>query len=198
MGVEAERKALFARKDLVEKLSEVAKRRGCSLYNLVNELFEIAVKAEDSGVDLRGFTEREALLVTARRIGFILVLEGLWYEMSELAYLSSRDEVLRSWFEAGVLMAKHYTLSNIRVPLRRFLEDFKNLMWNISDIVVREDGNAVHISIAVPRAPEHYGVLLANLLEGALTTLGYRVHGKEVTRSVVRLKAVRKEAEASG
>lgn len=197
-GSEAERKALFARKDLVESLIKVAKKKGCSLYSLVNEIFEIAMEAENAGTDLRHFIEREALLVRARKIGFIPVLEDLWYEMVELAYASSKEQVVRSWFESGVLLAKYYAEGGFKYPLRELLKDLESLSWNVSEMIFRESDRTIYLSITAPRAPELYVTLLSTLLEGILTTFGYRVVRREVARSFARLEALRKEAETSG
>lgn len=195
---EAERKALFARKDLVDRLSEVAGRRGCSLYSLVNEVFEVVLKAEDAGVDLRRVVERESLLEVARRTGYVLVLEGLLYEMTELAYRGAGDQALRSWFEAGVWLAKRYTTSDLRDPVEAFLSSFKSITWNASELSMRRDGEGLYVRVVNPKAPEPYSTLLAAFLEGALNALGYRVVGREVSRGFLRLEAVRREAGAYG
>lgn len=60
------RKTLVAREDLTKRISEMAKRRGYSLYDMVNEAFELTVKAEDSGVNLRNAVEEHEVLKTAK------------------------------------------------------------------------------------------------------------------------------------
>ena len=83
------RKTLFAREDLVNRLLSIAKQQGRSLYGLVNEIFELAIRAEDLGVNLQKAFEERWILKKARKDGFILVPEGLWYEMAEIAYQNS-------------------------------------------------------------------------------------------------------------
>ena len=87
--MKVKRKSLFAREDLVNRLSSIAKQHGYTLYSLVNEL---AVQAEDAGVNLRRIFEERWILENAKKDGFILGLESLWYDMAELAYEKSRDE----------------------------------------------------------------------------------------------------------
>ncbi|MEM1510654.1 MAG: hypothetical protein QW503_05455 [Sulfolobales archaeon] len=169
----------------------MASKRGCSLYSLVNEIFEIALKAEKAGVDLRHFVEREALLVRAKKIGFVPVLESLWHEMIEVAYTNSRELVVKSWFESGVLLAKYYAESGLRNPLRELLKDLEALSWNVSEMNMKGDDKAIHLSIRAPKVSEPYVTLLSVMLEGVLTTFGYRVINKEVTRSFIKLEALR-------
>ncbi len=195
---EAERKALFARKDLVDRLSEVAERRGCSLYSLVNEIFEVVLKAEDSGVNLRRVVEEESLLEAARRTGYVLVLEGLLYEMIELAYRGAGDQAVRSWFEAGAWLAKRYATGDLRDPVEAFLNSFKSFTWEAPELTVRRSGEGLHVRVANPKAPEPYSVLLAAFLEGALNVLSYRVVSREVSRGSLGLEAVKREAGAYG
>lgn len=100
---EVERKALFARRDLVSKLMEIAEKRGYSLYSLVNEVFEAVIKAEDSGIDFRRVVERESVIDVARRAGYVLVLESLWYEMIDLACRCDVGQATKAWLDAGGL-----------------------------------------------------------------------------------------------
>ena len=184
------RKTLVAREDLVDRLSEVAKQRGYSLYAIVNEVLELAIKAEETGVDLKRVVEERDILEAAREAGFILGLESLWYEMAELAYEKARSRALKSWFEAGVWLAKRYATSGVEDAFAAFKKDLEAFTWNAPEFTIEKAGEKVSVRIISPRFTESYTVLFTSLLEGALDTFGYKIANKEISRGAIRLEAL--------
>jgi len=187
------RKTLFAREDLVNKLLSIAKQQGRSLYGLVNEIFELVIRAEDLGVNLQKAFEERWILKKARKDGFILVPEGLWYEMAEIAYQNSKDEALKRWFEAGVWLAKRYMEVETEEPLEAFKRSLKAYSWNMAEMVIEEKNEKISIRIISPRMPETYAKLYSTFIEGALNTFGYKIAKKEVSFGNIRIEAVGKE-----
>jgi len=192
------RKTFVAREDLIKRLSEVAKQRGFSLYDTVNEIFDVALQAEGMGVNLRGVVEERGFLKAVREAGFVFGLESLWYEMAELAYEKAKGKALKSWFEAGVWFAKRYVTGEIEDPFAAFKRDVGVFTWIAPEFTIERMEKEVSVRIISPRFPESYTFLLVSFLEGALETLGYKVAGKEVGRGTIRLEAVRKEAHVQG
>jgi len=190
----AKRKTFVAREDLTKRISEMAKRRGYSLYDMVNEVFELTVKAEDSGVNLRKAVEEQGVLKTAKEDGFILCQESLWYDMTELAYKKAKSKTLKSWFNAGVWLAKRYVTSEIEDPFEAFKRDLEAFTWNAPEFNIEKTEKEVSIRIISPRFPESYTLLYQAFLRGALETFGYKIVDKEVAKGGIRLKA-RKEAD---
>lgn len=187
------RKTLFAREDLVNRLLSIAKQQGRSLYGLVNEIFELVIRAEDLGVNLQKAFEERWILKKARKDGFILVPEGLWYEMAEIAYQNSKDETLKRWFEAGVWLAKRYMEVESEEPLEAFKRSLKAYSWNMEEMLIEEENEKISIRIISPRMPETYAKLYSTFIEGALNTFGYKIAKKEVSFGNIRLEAVGKE-----
>lgn len=188
------RKTFAAREDLINRVGEMAELRGCTLYDMVNEIFELAAEAEDAGVSLRKTVEERGLLSTAKKAGFILGLETLWYEMAELTYKKAKSKALKSWFEAGVWLAKRYATSDLEDSFEAFKRDLKAFTWNAPEFTIEKAGNEVSIRIISPRFTEPYTLLYEAFLEGALKAFGYQIADKEVAKGNIRLKAVRKEA----
>ena len=187
------RKTLFAREDLVNRLLSIAKQQGRSLYGLVNEIFELVIRAEDLGVNLQKAFEERWILKKARKDGFILVPEGLWYDMAEIAYQNSRDEALKRWFEAGVWLAKRYMEVESEEPLEAFKRSLKAYSWNMAEMVIEEENGKISIRIISPRMTETYANLYSTFIEGALNTFGYKIDKKEVSFGNIRIEAFGKE-----
>jgi len=186
------RKTFVARGDLLERLSRVAEERGCSLYALVNEIFEMFLMAEEANVNFRSVLEDYVAVKRARDSGFVLELESLCYEMADMAYERARDKAVRSWFEAGVWFAKRYT-SGLGGDI--LWEDFKRdlgvILWNTQELEVKRDGDKVLLRVMSPRFTGAYTVLLASFFEGCLSALGYKIDVREVFKGRILLEAIK-------
>lgn len=194
------RKTFVAREDLIERLSKVAQERGYSLYALVNEVFELFLKADESGLDLKNVLEERRVFEAAKRAGFVLGLESLWYEMADLAYEAAGNEALKSWFEAGVWLAKRYAAGGDKAQnsLMMFARDLKAYNWNISEFSIEKIGGKLYVHMISPKFKESFTRLFKAFVDGALEGFGYKVIDEEVGRGIIRLEAVGKEAYEKG
>jgi len=193
--MKVKRKTLFAREDLANRLSIIAKQHGYTLYNLVNEILELAIQAEDAGINLRRIFEESWILKTAKRDGFILGFESLWYDMADMAYEKDKDEAIKRWFEAGVWLAKRYASAGIEDPFETFKRNLEAYTWNVPEFTIEKGEKTVSVRIISPRFSESYTILYSAFLEGALEAFGYKTSSKEVSVGVIRLKAVGKEVD---
>jgi hypothetical protein len=189
------RKTFVAREDLLNRMSELAKDRGYTLYDMVNEIFEFAIKAYLDGAT--PFKALEALeeLNAIRKAGFTPCMERLWYEMAEIAFREAKDEALKCWFEAGAWLAKLYETSGRHDPLGELMKDLKRFTWKASEFDVKRGESGVSVRILNPRFTENYAMMMAALLEGALEAYGYKVTGREVGSGSIRLEFARKDGD---
>ncbi|MEM0313036.1 MAG: hypothetical protein QXQ41_00580 [Candidatus Bathyarchaeia archaeon] len=190
---EAKRKTFVARADLLDRLSMVAGARGYSLYALVNEVFELVLKAEDLGVDLRRVFDERGVLENAKRAGFVLGLESLWYSLADLAYERAKNRALKEWFDAGVWFAKRYVTGGLADPLEALRHDLEAFMWNASQFSMDMASGRVSIRVLGPRFSEGYTFLLSAFLEGMLSGLGFETVEREVFKGNIRLEGVKAE-----
>jgi len=153
------RRTFVAREDLLGRVGEMAKQRGCTLYDMVNRIFELAVKAEAAGMDIERVVEERALLRAAREAGFMLGLESLWYGMAELAFRRARDEASKMWFEAGVWLAKRYITGDYEDPLSAFKQDLEAFIMGVAEFNLQRVGKLVRV--ISPNFPESYASLKA-------------------------------------
>ncbi len=181
----------MAREDLISSLSEVAKQRGHSLYETVNELFELALAAENMGFNLKRVVEERELSELARKTGFILGLESLWYEMADIAYEQKKRPALKSWFEAGAWFAKRYTTGNLADPLAAFKTDLAVFTWNAPELSIMKKDPALSVRVLSPGFSDSYTYLFAAFLEGALKAFGYKVASSDVKKGFIRLQGVK-------
>jgi hypothetical protein len=191
MKKSAKRKTFVAREDMLNRLSEIARKRGYSLYEMVNELFALAIMADALGLSLKKIVEERRLLERAKEAGLILGLESLWYEMADSTYEKGKKTAAKTWYDAGVWFAKRYVTSETPAPLKAFREDLAAYTWNAPEFIFEDSADKVSVRVASPRFTESYTFLFACLLEGALSVFGYKITTNEVRKGVIRLEAVR-------
>jgi len=187
------RKSFAAREDLLDGMNKLAKQGDLSLYGFVNEVFELILRANELGVNLSALIDSRELLKSAMASGFTLGLERLWYETAELAYAKSKNESLKSWFDAGVWFAKRYVTGEADDSFEAFKNDLKDFTWNIPELGLNKAADSVSVRLVSPRFTEAYTFLFTSFLEGALETFGYKIDGKEISRGIIRLEAVRNQ-----
>jgi len=185
------RKSFAAREDLLDRMNKVAKENDFSLYGFVNEVFKESLRANELGVNLRTLIDSRELLKDARKNGYTLGLESLWYEMSEIAYDKAKKKSLQTWFDAGVWLAKRYVTGDAEDPFEAFKNDLKDFTWNVPELEVNKKEDKLSVRIVSPRLPESYTFLFTAFLEGALETFGYKIDGKEVSRGIIYLEATK-------
>lgn len=183
------RKTLVAREDVINKVSEIAKENGRSLYETVNEILELFSLASSQGISFRNAIEEQGTLKRAKDRGLIFGLENLWFDMAEIAFASSPEEAQQSWKEAGSWLAKGYLTSSTSDPFEEFRRDMEVLTWSVSELNVIKKGDEVFVDVLGPKLTEAYLWLLLSFLSGALEVLGYKLKEQEISRGHLRMRA---------
>jgi hypothetical protein len=191
----AGRKMLAAREDLADKMSAIAAQRGLTLFSLVNELLEVAIKVDDMGISIRETVDAYELTREAQNASFTLVLESLLYDTADIATEKANQETLKTWFDAGVWVARRYIARGEGDPLGAYEREVKVFGWNISSFTLERTGQQVTIRMVSPRFSKNYTVLFNRYLMGILKGSGYGVTFNEVGRGNIRLEATFKGVE---
>jgi hypothetical protein len=189
------RKMLAAREDLADKMSAIAAARGLTLFSLVNELLEVAIKVDDMGISIRETVDAYELTREAQDASFTLVLESLLYETADIATEKANQETLKTWLDAGVWVARRYIARGEKDPLGAYEREVKVFGWNISSFTMERAGQKVAIRMVSPRFSKNYTVLFNRYLMGILKGSGYEVTFNEVGRGNIRLEATFKGVE---
>jgi hypothetical protein len=187
------RKTFVAREDLLIRISELAKERGYTLYDMVNEIFEFAIKAYSE--DTTPFKALESLeeLNAIRKAGYIPCMMRLWHEMADIAYREAKKEALKCWFEAGRWLAKLYETRGFHDPFGTLIKNLKQFTWEASEFDVKSGEREITVRILSPRLTESYATMMASFIEGVLEAFNYRITGRDIGSGQVRMKAIRKE-----
>lgn len=184
---------LAARDDLADRIGKIAEKRGFTLFGMLNDLLDLAIKADRMGISLKDAVDSYELAKEVRDASFTLVLESLLYETAEIAYQRETEKTLQTWFDAGVWIAQRYLARGVKDPLGAYERELKVFGWNLPGVTMERSDKEVSFRILSPRFSEVYTLLFNNYLQGILDGLGYVVTFNEVGRGNIRLEAVKRE-----
>jgi hypothetical protein len=188
LTVSEERKSLFAKRTLVEKLREIAASRGISLYRLVNTIFEHYTKLYESRLSIEEVFETVDLVSKARNIGFALLPVNTWCKLVESAS-STAGALSSEWRDLGTLVAKQLSGGSWRDTIAVFSRLLEYM--GIRDVIIRADEGNIEVKVADVKLKYPYSDLVARLIEGFLVGLGYSVTASSTEEGVVTVKAKR-------
>ncbi len=183
------RKMLAAREDLADKIGKIAEQRGFTLFGMVNDLLDLAIKVDSMGISLKEAVDAYELTKEVRDASFSLVLENLLYDTVDIAYEKDSERTLETWFDAGVWVAQRYIARGVKDPLSAFERELKVFGWNIVGVTIERTGQSASIRLLSPRFSEVYTILFNRYLQGFLVGCGYEVTFEEVGRGNIRLEA---------
>jgi hypothetical protein len=175
----------------VNRVVEIAKGQGCSLFELVNDLFRLVIISNDSNFSLRRVVEERRVVEVAKNSGFILGLERLWYEMTDIAYSTDKRGALKSWFDSGVWFGSRYATGGSDFSFDQFKSDLTAFTWNAPEFEFKLVNDKVLVKVTSPRFTEAYTFLFSSFLVGALDSFGYRLVREEISRGIIRIDVAR-------
>jgi hypothetical protein len=193
--VSGRRKMLAARDDLADALGKIGEKRGFTMFSMVNDLLELAIKADSMGISLKETVDAYTLAKEIKEASFTLVLESLLYDTAQLAYEKANAKIKQTWFDAGVWIGQRYVARGSKDPLGDYERELAVFGWNIPSISMERSGRNVSIRILSPRFSEPYTVLFNRYIEGILVGCGYEVTFDEVGKGNIRLEGVKRDPD---
>lgn len=182
------RKMLAADEDLANRVVEVAKRRGATAFQTVNDILEQALRADGMGVPLEEVIDNRGMLERARETGFTFTIERLLYDVVDLAYVHAKNQLSQMWLETGRWYGK-YLANKREESLEAFREAMELLTLGSSEFSLEEDrGGDVSVACVGERFTPGFTNVFSLLIEGAFEAFDYRRVAKEVSKGIIRLR----------
>jgi len=182
------RKFLAARDDLVKKLSNVAKSKNTTLYGLVNQILEQAIRANDLGEDLSEIIDNNSFIKMARQNGLILIPEKVWYIILEKAFEKAGDSLTDIFYDAGLWYGKYFsTVFTGDNAIQEIENTLQTMLWNVSIFNLVENGDEIALRCIEPKSTDSHTMFLSAMLEGIMRPLGYSTVEKSISRGIILL-----------
>lgn len=182
------RKFLAARDDLVKKLSNIAKSRNTTLYGLVNQILEQAIRANDLGDDLSEIIDNHVFIKMARQNGLILIPEKVWYIILEKASEKASGTLTDVFYDAGLWYGKYFsTVFTGDNAIQNVENALQTMLWNVSTFSLVKNKDEIALRCIEPKSTKSHTMFLSAMFEGIMHPLGYSTVEKNISRGIILL-----------
>ena len=177
-------KLIFLPEELVEKMKQLAIRKGTSLSAYATEAIEQALRVEK----MQG-TVREAIDIfhyyqVSKASGAIQIPR---LKFNEIIETSNLEKSAQSWYEAGKWYGEYLKTRLGNEAITFFKEDLL-ISWNLDEVNLTHDDLYAEISIVSFKLTEELTELLQNYVTGTIESLGFNKTHKESLRGLVNIK----------
>lgn len=186
MPEKIEKKLLVVRSDILEKLSEVARKENKTLFALTNEILQDALKASEMKTSIREIVEFYRLMKIQKESGSVIVPINLL--LSSLKKLNNKAEILKEWNSAGEWYGK-YLIAKFENPLEVLQSLLSASFWHLSEIKIdMKTDSKIVISIIAPNVDQLFVELTVEYLIGLMHALNFYNTRNDIVHGIAILE----------
>lgn len=180
------KRLVYVPEDLIEDVLEVSRGRGETVAKFVEEAVRLAVKASNVGLTPEKAAEALEVLQAQKVLGGAFVPQEALDYMLANAYKTGRDELLKKWFEGGMLHGRYLRerFNDAVEALRCFLEATR---WDLNEVDTVRDADGVRLRCVSTALSLEATELLCRFLEGVVKGLGCELQAVECLKGMVVL-----------
>ena len=182
-----EKKLIRAPEDLVDELSDVAARQGKTFYRYVSEIFEQALEANKMNKTLNSIIDSYTLSEISRKTGVVAVPRDFLELGLDRIFSESEEDLLKIWFQTG----RMYGLllkGKFNDEIEAFIRLVKEGLWRVNEVEVKNVEKSLSLRFIAPSISKERSTLLLAFIEGALTSLDYRIDEKNSYKGIIDFK----------
>lgn len=188
-GVSRGKKLTLVPADILERLMKISNRQGKTLYSLVSEIFEQALRVYDSERTLQEVVDTFELIETQRASGAVITPADVLTYLIDAVYPSGKEELLERWYESGRWYGK-YLLDrfNNRDHVEAIEKILKVIRWDLKEVHVNYESDVVKVRCVSPLLPVENTVLILKFIEGVMDSLGYELVKEDHLKGLILLE----------
>jgi len=177
---------LAAEEDLANKIVKLAEKKGLTVYQTVNDILQQALKAEDSGIDVKEIVEKKGTFERAKGMGLTFTVEHLYYELVELSQSKNKEKIKDLFRDTGFWYGKYF--KGKTDPLKLLLEALEYLTYGSQFTVEKPKSDELIISCINDNYNKSYTENFGVFLEAAFQVIGYKTEETEALKGIIRVK----------
>lgn len=180
-----DKKFIAVRGDLIQKIMEIANRDGKTVFGLVNEIFEQAIRAEDMKVSLEEIIDFYTLIEIMKKAGAIITTSDVQNYLINRLYGIEKESLLEKWYVSGVWYGK-YLATKFDDAVGIFKRIFEACLWDVTEanLTVKND-SAIELRCVAPSHTPENTELLAEFIKGVMNALNYKVTKQEFWKGII-------------
>ena len=179
---------LAADEDIANAMVEIAQRMGSTVYQTVNDILTLAIRADKMGLSLEEIMKDREILERAKRSGFTFTMERLLYEVVDVASASAGKRVSELWLETGKWYGRFFSDMN-KDGVQAFKEAMSLLTFGSAVFSVEKGkGDNISVSCVGEKFTPGFTEMFSLFIEGVFDSLGMKLTAKENHHGSIRLR----------
>lgn len=179
---------LAADAKLANRIVELAKRRESTVFSMVNDILEEALRADQMGLSLSEIIDGRETLEKAMKMGFTFTVEKLLYDVVDLAYSKNKRGISEMWFDTGKWYGKYFSnRSNDGVDAFSEAMDLMTIGKSVFNIE-KTRGDGIRVSCVGESFTPGFIEVYSLFIEGVFETFGMTLEEKENSEGIIRLR----------
>jgi len=170
--------------DILEDVTEVAKRRGESLSMFVEETLKQALNVNHLGYSREQATELLQVMNAHRILGGAFMPLGVLNYLTTKAYETEKEELQTKGYESGKWHGK-YIKEKFEDPVQALKCFLEATRWDLSEVEVKQDENVVKLRCVSTVLTTEATELLAKFVEGAMHSIGYQTKKSDTLKGMI-------------
>jgi hypothetical protein len=182
--ITGEKKLVPVSMSIVEKASQIARRKMSSLSKLVEDAVKYAIRLEEElGVSLEDSYTILRAVKTLRVLGGVFTPQLVFECLLDENCRSSRERLLEKWFESGKTYGSYLRDSSSKEQVLRGLLEV--LRWDLSEVRVDNEGGNYRVKCTATAITSDEAECIAKFIEGVVVGLNCNLVHKESMRGLV-------------
>jgi hypothetical protein len=181
------KKLVYVSEDLLEKALKVSRDEGISLSKLVEGALLETVKVNELGYSSKQMADFFNVLQTHRVLGGLFVPSGVLDYMIERCCKNDPAQLQELWYESGKWNGK-YLREKFNDPVDAFRHFLELSRWDLNEVNVKTDGNAVKVRCVSTVMSIEGTRLLAKFVEGIMNGMDYVTVNADSLKGMVILE----------
>jgi len=181
------KRLVYVPEDILGGVMNASRRRGESVGKFVEEALRQAVRVDSLGYSPEQAAELVEVLQAQRILGGAFVPLDVLNYLTDKAYKGEeKGELQAEWYESGKWHGK-YLKERFENPVQAFKTFLEATRWDLSEVEVKQDENAVKLRCVSTVLTEEATELLAKFIEGAMHSVGYQTEKSDCVKGMLVL-----------
>ena len=181
------KRLVYVAEDILKDIMDISRKRGESISRFIEETLKLAARTNRFGYSPEQAAELLEVMQAQRILG------GSFVPIEVLSYLTSKaleageEQLQAKWYESGRWHGK-YLKEKFENPVQAFKNFLKATRWDLSEVEVRQYGNAVKIRCVSTILTTEQTELLAKFIEGAMHSMGYQTEKSDCIKGIISVQ----------
>lgn len=181
------KKLVYVPEDIIDLITEICRRDGITISRFIEEALREAVRLRSLGRDLKGAVDALEVIRVHKVLGGAFVPQDLLDFIVERVYSSDREELLKRYFESGLLYGR-YIKGRFKHPIEALKSFLEISRWDLDEVEVTSSGDVWSLRCVSTVLSVKGTEMLAKFIEGVIRGLGYEILQTDYIKGMINVE----------